>query len=181
MKATGIVRRIDDLGRIVIPKEIRRTMKIKEGDPLEIYTDKDGTVLFKKYSQLGEVSEYSNHYTEAISGITGFPTAITDKDSVVSVCGIAKKDIMGKNISTELSEIMEDRMTYGYMGDGEEKVPLLCEDGKYKISIACPIVSQGDTVGSVVIFFDEDIKKLGESEEMIAQTSATVLGKILDE
>ena len=99
MKATGVVRRIDDLGRIVIPKEIRKILHIKEGDPLEIFTDKDGTVLFKKYSQIGELSNFSDHYAEAIASTTGFATAITDKDSVISVSGYPKKEILGKSIS----------------------------------------------------------------------------------
>ena len=181
MKATGIVRRIDDLGRIVIPKEIRRTMKIREGDPLEIFTDKDGTVLFKKYSQIGELSNFSDHYAEAIASTTGFATAITDKDSVISVSGYPKKEILGKSISEELTEILDDRMTYGYIDQEDDIIPLIESTDNYKISIACPIVCQGEAVGSVVIFFDEDVKKLGELEEKIAQTSASVLGKMIDE
>ena len=180
MKATGIVRKIDDLGRIVIPKEIRRTMRIREGDPLEIFTEKDGTVLFKKYSQIGEISSFSDHYAEAISNTTGFATAITDKDTVISVSGIPKKEIVGKSISDELSEILDDRMTYGYMDD-EEAVPLIDSSENYKISIACPVVCQGEAIGSVVIFFNNDVQKLGETEEKIAQTSATVLSKMVDE
>ena len=181
MKATGIVRRIDDLGRIVIPKEIRRTMRIREGDPLEIFTERDGTVLFKKYSQIGEISNFSDHYAEAISSTTGFATAITDKDTVISVSGVPKKEVVGKSISEELAEILDDRMTYGYIEGDEETVPLIESSSDYKISIACPVVCQGEAIGAVVIFFNEDIKKLGETEEKIAQTSAAVLGKMIDE
>ena len=181
MKATGIVRKIDDLGRIVIPKEIRRTMRIREGDPLEIFTERDGTVLFKKYSQVGEINDFSDYYADAVSSATGFLTAITDKDIVISVGGGAKKDIIGKNISEELSEILDDRMTYGYFENDEETVPLLNNTDKYKISIACPIVCQGEAIGSVVIFFNDDIQKLGETEEKIAQSFASVIGNRADE
>lgn len=181
MKATGIVRKIDDLGRIVIPKEIRRTMRIREGDPLEIFTEKDGTVLFRKYSQIGEISNFSDHYADAISSTTGFATAITDKDTVISVSGVPKKEIIGKSISEELCEILDDRMTYGYIEGDDDTVPLTDSSEKYKISIACPIVCQGEAVGAVVIFFDDDIKKLGEIEEKVAQTSASVLSKIIEE
>ncbi len=181
MKATGIVRKIDDLGRIVIPKEIRRTMKIREGDPLEIFTEKDGTVLFRKYSQLGEISNFSDHYADAINSSTGLATAITDRDTIISVSGIPKKEVVGREISEELSEILDDRMTYGYIDGDEETIPLIDNTEKYKISIACPIVCQGEAVGSVVLFFDDNVKKLGEIEEKVAQTSASVLGKIIDE
>ena len=180
MKATGIVRRIDDLGRIVIPKEIRRTMRIREGDPLEIFTDKDGIVIFKKYSQMGELSEFAENYVEAIQKVSGYPTAIVDKDAVIAVSGVAKKDLLEKNISSEISEVLEDRMTYGYMEGDEHSIPLLNSTDKYRVNIACPIVSQGEPIGAVVIFSSDQVQNLGEMEEKIAQTSATVLGKMLD-
>ena len=178
MKATGIVRRIDDLGRVVIPKEIRRTMRIQEGDPLEIYTNNEGAVLFKKYSQVGDISEFADEYAQAINDITGYTTVVTDKDMIVSVCGVPKKEIVGKNLSNELKEIIDDRMTYGYV-DGEESINLVDFTDKYKVSIACPIVCMNEPVGMVGIVFPDLAKKLGETEEKIAQTSATVLGKII--
>ena len=179
MKATGIVRRIDDLGRVVIPKEIRRTMRIQEGDPLEIYTNNEGAVLFKKYSQVGDISEFADQYAQAINDITGYVTVVTDKDNVISASGIPKKDIVGKNLSNELREIIDDRMTYGYI-DGEESVNLVDFTDKYKVSIACPVVCMNEPVGMVGIVFSDLAKKLGETEEKIAQTSATVLGKIIE-
>ncbi|MBE7029087.1 MAG: AbrB/MazE/SpoVT family DNA-binding domain-containing protein [Clostridia bacterium] len=179
MKATGIVRRIDDLGRVVIPKEIRRTMRIQEGDPLEIYTNNEGAVLFKKYSQVGDISEFADEYAQAINDITGYVTVVTDKDNVVSACGIPKKELVGKNLSYELREIIDDRMTYGYV-EGEESVNLIDSTDKYKVSLACPVVCMNEPVGMVGIIFPDLNKKLGETEEKIAQTSATVLGKIIE-
>jgi len=181
MKATGIVRRIDDLGRVVIPKEIRRTLRIREGDPLEIFTDKDGEVVFKKYSQVGEISEFAVSYAEAIQKVAGYPAAIIDKDSVIAVSGAPKKELIEKAISPKVEEFLSDRMTYGYNGDDDESVHLLDSTDKYIVSILCPVVIQGEAVGGVVIFGEESSLKLGETEEKIAQTSATVLGKILED
>ncbi|MBQ4110679.1 MAG: AbrB/MazE/SpoVT family DNA-binding domain-containing protein [Clostridia bacterium] len=180
MKATGIVRRIDDLGRVVIPKEIRRTLRIREGDPLEIYTDKEGTVVFKKYSPVGELTAFSSEYAEAIYKITSKPTAIVDKDCVVAVSGMPKKELIEKEISKDLDEILDDRMTYAYYEEDEEPLPLLEENEKYFCSIVCPIVCEGDAIGAVIIFNSDMPQKSGETEEKIAQTSATVLGRILE-
>ena len=96
MKATGIVRRIDDLGRIVIPKEIRRTMRIREGDPLEIYTDKDGGVIFKKYSPMGDLSQFAAQICETLHKTTGCSVAISDRDTIMAASGSCKRDIYEK-------------------------------------------------------------------------------------
>ena len=112
MKATGVVRRIDDLGRVVIPKEIRKTLRIKEGDPLEIFTDKEGEVILKKYSALGELTEFGTGYAETLAKTTGHIACITDKDTVIAVSGGAKKELLEQNISTELEKLMDDKEKY---------------------------------------------------------------------
>ena len=112
MKATGIVRRIDDLGRVVIPKEIRRTMRIREGDPLEIYTSRDGEVIFKKYSLMGGLDDFAAQFCETLSKSTGALAAVTDRDTVIAVAGGGKRDLLGKRLSSELEQIMEDRKIY---------------------------------------------------------------------
>ena len=109
MKATGIVRRIDDLGRVVMPKEIRRTMRIREGDPLEIYTNNDGEVIFKKYSPIGELSAFSVQYAEALHKIGGLPAVICDRDHVVAVAGLPKKEMVERRLSVEMENILENR------------------------------------------------------------------------
>src|SRR5690554_1496156 len=111
MKATGIVRRIDDLGRVVIPKEIRRTMRIREGDPLEIFTDREGEVILKKYSPIGELSDFAQEYAESIQEATGHITCISDKDNIIAVIGTSKKDYMGKKLSKELEEVLQNKET----------------------------------------------------------------------
>ena len=112
MKATGVVRRIDDLGRVVIPKEIRRTLRIKEGDPLEIFTEKAGEIILKKYSPIGELSEFASEYAETLTKTTGHIACITDKDTVIAVSGAPKKDLLEHNISIQLEKIMDDQEKY---------------------------------------------------------------------
>ena len=137
MKATGIVRRIDDLGRVVIPKEIRRTMRIREGDPLEIYTSRDGEVIFKKYSLLGGVEDFAGHLCETMSRSTGSICAVTDRDTVIAVAGGGKRELMGKRITQELEQVMENRRIYQYTGEGPA---LPVSDGADKLgpTVAAP-------------------------------------------
>ena len=106
MKATGIVRRIDDLGRVVIPKEIRRTLRIKEGTPLEIFTDREGEIILKKYSPIGELSTFAKEYAEVLSQTTGMVSCITDHDQVIAAAGQGGKEYVGKEISSELEEVI---------------------------------------------------------------------------
>ena len=124
MKATGIVRRIDDLGRVVIPKEIRRTMRIREGDPLEIYTDADGEVIFKKYSPIGELSSFTGQYAEVLSRSTNLPVLICDRDHVIACAGIPKREAVDRRISTNLEALMEKRSNFVYSGSGESLRPV---------------------------------------------------------
>ena len=112
MKATGIVRRIDDLGRVVIPKEIRRTMRIREGDPLEIFTERDGEVIFKKYSPIGELGEFAAGYAETLAKTSGIAVVITDKDSVIAVSGAPKKELVEKRISEDVEKMLEKKMVF---------------------------------------------------------------------
>ena len=109
MKATGIVRRIDDLGRVVIPKEIRRTMRIREGDPLEIYTTRDGEVIFKKYSLIGGLEEFAAQFCDTLSRSTDFSAAVTDRDAVIAIAGAGKKELLGKPVSPALEQVMDQR------------------------------------------------------------------------
>ena len=178
MKATGIVRRIDDLGRVVIPKEIRRTMRIRDGDPLEIYTEKDGEVIFKKYSPMGELSDFAGQMCETLGKTAGVPVAITDRDSVIAVCGVPKRELFGKQISGDLENILEGRQVY-HRTAGERGVLLSDGTEKYVVTIAAPILPEGDVMGSVV-FFTEGEGTAGEVEYKLAQTVATFLGKQME-
>lgn len=147
MKATGIVRRIDDLGRVVIPKEIRRTMRIREGDPLEIFTDNDGEVVFKKYSPVGEMSPFANQYADVMSRACGLPVVISDRDHVVAVAGLPKKDYYERRVSAQLEELMEQRQTHiAKAGDQKRLQPV--ESMERYASVAVPIIASGDVTGS---------------------------------
>ena len=178
MKATGIVRRIDDLGRVVIPKEIRRTMRIREGDPLEIYTEKDGEVIFKKYSPMGEMSDFAGQICETLYKTAGCNTVVADRDTFISVCGAPKRELTDKRISSELEQIMEGRSIY-QRKSGDRGMPLTENIDKYTVAIAAPITSEGDVMGCIV-FFTEGDKVLGEVEYKLAQTVAGFLGKQME-
>lgn len=180
MKATGIVRRIDDLGRVVIPKEIRRTMRIREGDPLEIYTDKDGEVIFKKYSPIGELGSFATQYAETLAKTTGHGICITDKDSVIAVSGAPKKDFVEKRVSIDLEKIMQEKTTLIAKQTDDKKVSVVDGLEKYTASVVAPIISEGDTVGTVV-FFSSDNIAMGEVEAKLAQSAAGFLGKTLEQ
>ena len=179
MKATGIVRRIDDLGRVVIPKEIRRTLRIREGDPLEIYTEKDGEVIFKKYSPMGELQNFAGQICESIGRNAGHIAVVTDRDSVIAVAGASKRELLEKRNSAELEQLMEQRKIYRFR-DGEAKLRISEGIEKYHIGVAAPILSEGDLMGSVVILLEEQDAPLGEAEQKLAQTVAGFLGKQME-
>ncbi len=179
MKATGIVRRIDDLGRVVIPKEIRRTMRIREGDPLEIYTDADGEVIFKKYSPMGEMSEFTTQYAEVLYRATNLPVIITDRDHVISCMGVPKKDAMDRHITKELEDIMENRSSFVSGSDNYNLFPI---DGlERKAAIAYPIVGGGDVSGAIILLMGENESAPTQAEIKLAQVAASFLGKQTEE
>ena len=179
MKATGIVRRIDDLGRVVIPKEIRRTMRIREGDPLEIFTDKDGGVIFKKYSLMGGVVDFAGQLCETLNRTTGKLTVITDRDSCVAVAGVPRRELTDKPISHQLERLMEGRQIYQYKS-GEAPIPLCADSDKFAISIAAPILSEGDVLGCVLFAGGPDQLGGGEVEYKLAQSIAAFLGRHME-
>ena len=178
MKATGIVRRIDDLGRVVIPKEIRRTMRIREGDPLEIYTTKDGEVIFKKYSLLGGLEDFAAQFCDTLSHSTEFTAAVTDRDAIIAVAGVGKRELLGKTISEPLERIMEDRQVW--LWDSSEEQVAACEDlAGFTAAVAAPILCEGDVLG-LVLFLTSDDRAAGETEYKLAQTVAAFLGKNME-
>ena len=184
MKATGVVRRIDDLGRIVIPKEIRRTLHIKEGDPLEIFTDKEGEVILKKYSPIGELSEFATGYAETLSRTTGHIACITDKDSVIAVSGGSKKEFLEQSVSPELERIMENKEIYTSKENNEISVPITQNDTnkerRYHSQVIYPIISDGDVIGSVVLLSKEQNTKMGDTELKVVQSAAGFLSSQMD-
>lgn len=179
MKATGIVRRIDDLGRVVIPKEIRRTMRIREGDPLEIYTDKDGEVIFKKYSPMGELSSFASQMCDTLGKTSGASVVVTDRDIVIAVAGSPRRDLMDKRIGEEMERLMEARQVYQFK-TGDHKIPLVDGQEKYYAGIVAPILAEGDVSGCVIFLLGENGTAFSETEHKLAQTVATFLGKQME-
>lgn len=178
MKATGIVRRIDDLGRVVIPKEIRRTMRIREGDPLEIYTDNDGEVIFKKYSPIGELSQFATVFAEVMIKNCELPILICDRDHCVAAAGISKKEVLERRLSKDLEDIIESRRSIVSKKSDMRTVSAL-EGCEYMISVAVPIISAGDVVGAVVLLRD-DKNDPSESNINLAKVAAAFLGKQME-
>lgn len=180
MKATGIVRRIDDLGRVVIPKEIRRTMRIREGDPLEIFTDNDGEVIFKKYSQIGEMSIGAFQYAEVLNKVGGYPVIVCDRDHVIASAGIPKKEVLERRVSNTLEEMMEHRKNYAFVvGEIKKLQPI---EGVDKLALVqYPIIAAGDVCGSVMFLMNDDGNHATETDIKLIQTAASFLGRQMEE
>ena len=183
MKSTGVVRRIDDLGRVVIPKEIRRTLRIKEGDPLEIFTEKAGEIILKKYSPIGELSEFATEYAETLTKTTGHIACITDKDTVIAVSGTPKKEWIEHGISNQLEKIMDDQEKYISKENNETSIPITDTDNqerKYNSQVIYPIISDGNSIGSVILISKDPKAKMTEVEQKLAQSAASILGKQME-
>ena len=178
MKATGIVRRIDDLGRVVIPKEIRRTLRIRDGDPLEIYTEKDGEVIFKKYSPVGELSDFATQICESLYKTADCTVVVCDRDSVIAAAGVPKKELRERHISDELSRIMEGRKLYA--AEAGPVIPLSDGDELNYISVAATILSEGDIMGCVVFVARPGAPAPTELQVKLAETVAGFLGKQME-
>ncbi|GKX30540.1 AbrB family transcriptional regulator [Vallitalea longa] len=183
MKATGIVRRIDDLGRVVIPKEIRRTLRIREGDPLEIFTDKDGEIILKKYSPIGELGTFAKQYAEALAQTTGHTICISDKDQVIAVSGGSKREFLEKQISKELEEAITERETILANKDEKKFIDILYdgENEEYIAEVITPIISEGDAIGAVIFLSKDNKIKMGEVETKLAHSAAGFLGKQMEQ
>ncbi len=179
MKATGIVRRIDDLGRVVIPKEIRRVLRIREGDPLEIFTEKDGEVIFKKYSPMGELAEFAAQICESLHKTADATAVLCDRDAVIAVSGGNRRELMEKHISGELEILMENRRLY--CAEGPASLPIAEGVAEPCVSAAAPIVSAGDVMGCVLFAVPKGASAHGDTEQKLLQTVAGFLGKQLEE
>ena len=181
MKATGIVRRIDDLGRVVIPKEIRRTLRIREADPLEIFTDREGEIILKKYSPIGEMSTFAKQYAESLAQVSGHVALITDRDQFIAVAG-GMKNFLGKSISAELEDKMDKRQAV-LASSGERAFINVADgdNGEYVQQAICPIISEGDVIGSVILLNTDSKKKMGEVEQKMIQSASGFLGRQMEQ
>lgn len=182
MKATGIVRRIDDLGRIVVPKEIRRTLRIREGDPLEIFTDREGEIILKKYSPIGELSQFAGEYAESLSQTTGHLVIITDCDHVVAASGAGRKDFEGKPISRALEEVISERRSFVATKEENQFVKLTIDDmGDFGQQAVSTIICEGDAIGAVILCERLEKGKMNETESKLANAAAGFLGKQMEQ
>ena len=184
MKATGIVRRIDELGRVVIPKEIRRTLRIREGDPLEIYTDRDGEVILKKYSPIGEMSSFAKDYTESIFRSLGHIACIVDRDQVVAASGVNKKELWDKPISHDLEQAIASRQTQTsnrQMGGKVMSVTNEDDNGGYTAQVVSPIIADGEAIGAVLLLSREQGARMGDTEVKVAETAAGIVGRQMEQ
>ena len=182
MKATGIVRRIDDLGRVVIPKEIRRTLRIREGDSLEIFTDRQGEIILKKYSPIGELSHFAKDYAESLANTLGTTICITDHDQIIAAAGYGKKELQDKYISKRMeSAIAEREQILAYQGE-KKFVPITEEtQNDFCGQIINPVICEGDVLGSVVLLEKQDKKKLGETEQKVITCASNFLGRQMEQ
>ena len=182
MKATGIVRRIDELGRVVIPKEIRRTLRIRESDPLEIFTDREGEIILKKYSPIGEMSTFAKQYVECLAQVSGCLAIICDMDQVIAVSGVGKKEFQEQYISAGLQKILEGRSQIS--ADNGDRAFISIINGQqeeYVWEIIAPIVCEGDVVGGVILMSKDIKKKQSEAEQKISACAASFLGKQMEQ
>lgn len=177
MKATGMVRRIDDLGRVVVPKEIRKTLRIREGAPLEIFTDREGEIILKKYSPIGEISQFAKQYADAMAQTTGHMVCIVDHDQIIAVAGGLKKDILQKQISRELEDAIQNRENI--MAEATDKNYRKITEGEedYHAEAIAPIISEGDAVGAVILLSRDKKGHFADGEMKVVKTAATFLGK----
>ena len=180
MKATGIVRRIDDLGRVVIPKEIRRTLRLREGCPLEIFTDREGEIILKKYSPMAELSTFARQYADALAMGSGHTVCICDRDQVIAATTGAKS-LFQKNISKALEQLILNRESRCAGKEDKTFVPVTADgEGDYTAQLIVPVVSEGDAIGAVVLLSREPRAKMGEIEQKLATTAAGFLGRQME-
>jgi AbrB family transcriptional regulator (stage V sporulation protein T) len=185
VKATGIVRRIDDLGRVVIPKEIRRTLRIREGDPLEIYVDREGEVILKKYSPVSELGDFAKEYADSLFEAVGHIILIADRDSIVAVAGSSKKEFLNKPLGSELEKVMEDRkaVLLNNLTEGKGTKGCIIDSGedeevcKFTSEVIAPIIVEGSSIGAVVICSKQPGVQMTNMEVKLAETAAGFLAK----
>lgn len=176
MKATGIVRRIDDLGRVVVPKEIRRTMRIREGQAMEIFTGREGEIVLKKYSPIEEMTDCAVEYARALSAVSGHLVCISDQEQIVAASGPDQKIYQGKAISRELEQAMAERRQVEAASDSRDILPVIEEVRPEGPEVIVPVLSAGDVLGAVILIGKSSDVRMGETETSLAKVAALFLG-----
>jgi AbrB family transcriptional regulator (stage V sporulation protein T) len=184
LKATGIVRRIDDLGRVVVPKEIRRTLRIRDGDPLEIFVDREGEVILKKYSPIADLSTFANEYTDSLHEATGHIACVTDSDSIIAISGTAKKEFINKPIGPAVEQVLEKRQTVLINDSGNTKNSAVLngdeDSSRFDAEVIAPIIAKGDPIGAVILLSKKNGVQMGDLEIKLAETAADFLAKQME-
>lgn len=181
MKATGIVRRIDDLGRIVIPKEIRRTLRIRESDPLEIYTDREGEIVLKKYSPIGEMTTFAKQYAESLAQVSGRIALIADRDQFIAVSG-GMRFLLGKPLSRDMEDSLTERKIVQAVRGENQFIELSTENAEeLEQFVSAPILSEGDVIGVVVLAANNLREKIGEVEKKLVMAASGFLGRQMEQ
>lgn len=180
MKATGIVRKIDELGRIVIPKEIRKTMKIKEGEALEIYVESTGEVILKKYDPMSEQKKQIESYAQTLAEETGMIVLVTNNRNIVAAHGKNSKSYIGKEMSEDLVKLINRRNLVNSKEIGIVK--LVKEDKKSEIvsQLIAPIIADSDLVGSIILMSKEVNKQITQCDIKLIQISKSYLAKLFE-
>jgi len=186
LKATGIVRRIDDLGRVVIPKEIRRTLRIREGDPLEIFVDREGEVILKKYSPIGELGDFAKEYADSLYEAIGHIACIADRDTIIAVSGAPKKEFINRPIGPAVEKVMEDRravLINSPAADDADSSVIEGDDdaSRFSSEVIAPIIAEGDPIGAVILLSKEEGTQMGDLEMKLAETAAGFLAKQMEQ
>ena len=181
MKATGIVRRIDDLGRVVVPKEIRKTLRIREGDSLEIFTDGEGKIILKKYSPIGELSMLAKQYAETLAQVLDCLVGICDMEQVVAAGGPGKKEIQEKGITKELEKLLRERTQKEMKAGGKQYIDVIEDQENYEEEIITPIICQGDVIGGVILLSKHQTKRFAETDKKMAECIAGVIGRQMEQ
>lgn len=181
MKATGIVRRIDDLGRVVVPKEIRRTLRIREGDPMEIFTDREGEIILKKYSPIGELGLFAQQYADAVTHATGHITAICDKDQIIAASGIPKRELIGSALHKDLEAAMENRQNIlAKRGDKNFIFITTNKEEDFYAEAIATIICEGDAIGAILLLSKNPRAIFGQAEQTHALSGAFFLGRQME-
>ncbi len=184
MRATGIVRRIDELGRVFIPKQIRRTLRLREGDPLEIFTDHDGEVVLKKYSPIGEIASIAKDYTDSLYRTLGHVALISDRDAIVSSSGAAKREYVEKALSPEADQILQGRqLVMLNLSSGMKMIPMTQDDRPeaYSAQIVAPILADGEIVGGLMLLSRESGLQMTNVDQKVAETTANIIGRQMEQ
>jgi len=177
MKATGIVRRIDDLGRVVIPKEIRRTMRIRVGDPLEIFTNDRDEMIFKKYSTMNSMREFAETIADAVFRVTGEKVVIADRERIIAATGDRKRELLDRELSEKMLAIVQKRVAF--TRNGEETQPMINSDESPDADLCIPIIVEGDIAGAVIAY---EVKRVGEKADTHPlQIAAELITKQLEQ